>query len=90
MFKFPEGVVSRWASYENPDGAKGAGGKERNGRKGAAAVSPQLDSIRIFFRHIENINNSAANGKLSRFLYLRALFITHFHQLSGKLPLVYR
>ena len=36
MFKFPEGVVSRWASYENPDGAKGAGGKERNGRKGAA------------------------------------------------------
>ena len=24
MFKFPEGVVSRWASYENPDGAKGA------------------------------------------------------------------
>ena len=54
------------------------------------AVSPQLDSIRIFFRHIENINNSAANGKLSRFLYLRALFITHFHQLSGKFPLVYR
>ena len=28
MFKFPEGVVSRWASYENPDGAKGAGGKK--------------------------------------------------------------
>ena len=21
MFKFPEGVVSRWASYENPDGS---------------------------------------------------------------------
>ena len=26
LFKFEEGVVSRWASYENPDGAKGAGG----------------------------------------------------------------
>ena len=39
MFKFPEGVVSRWASYENPDGAKGAGGKERNGRKGVSAES---------------------------------------------------
>ena len=38
MFKFPEGVVSRWASYENPDGAKGAGGKERNGRKGRFAL----------------------------------------------------
>ena len=22
MFKFQEGVVSRWASHENPDGAK--------------------------------------------------------------------
>ena len=35
MFKFQEGVVSRWASHENPDGAKGAGGTARNGRKGA-------------------------------------------------------
>ena len=35
LFKFEEGVVSRWASYENPDGAKGAGGTVRNGRKGA-------------------------------------------------------
>ena len=51
-------------------------------------LSHRLDLI--LFRHIENINNSAANGKLSRFLYLRALFITHFHQLSGKFPLVYR
>ena len=54
------------------------------------AISQKLDSIRIFLRHIENVNNTAANGKLSRFLYLRALFITHFHQLSGKFPLIYR
>ena len=54
------------------------------------AVSPQLDPIRIFFRHIENIDNSAANGKLPRLFHLRALFISHFHQLSGKFSLVYR
>ena len=38
LFKFEEGVVSRWASYENPDGAKGAGGTVRNGRKGAPGL----------------------------------------------------
>ena len=46
MFKFPEGVVSRWASYENPDGAKGAGGKERNGRA-LFVVSGLRSTIRL-------------------------------------------
>lgn len=53
MFKFPEGVVSRWASYENPDGAKGAGGKARNGRKGAPwfTLNPGEDFV---LAHAEN------------------------------------
>ena len=41
LFKFEEGVVSRWASHENPDGAKGAGGTVRNGRKGAPWFTPE-------------------------------------------------
>lgn len=36
LFELPEGVETRWASHENPTGARGAGGKVRNGRKGAA------------------------------------------------------
>lgn len=36
LFKMPEGVESRWSSFENPDGARGAGGKANDGAKGAA------------------------------------------------------
>lgn len=36
LFELEPGVKSRWASHENPDGEKGAGGKARGGRKGAA------------------------------------------------------
>lgn len=34
MFKFPEGVVSRWASYENPDGAKAREERKEMAEKG--------------------------------------------------------
>jgi hypothetical protein len=36
MFSLPAGVETRWASPENPTGAKGAGGKAKGGRKGSA------------------------------------------------------
>jgi hypothetical protein len=34
IFTMPEGVETRWFSFENPTGAKGAGGLENNGAKG--------------------------------------------------------
>ncbi len=36
LFEIQPGVETRWASGENPKGAKGAGGTARRGRKGAA------------------------------------------------------
>jgi hypothetical protein len=35
IYTLPAGVETRWASRENPTAAKGAGGKENGGRKGA-------------------------------------------------------
>jgi len=34
-FEIPSKVETRWISFENPTGAKGAGGRANNGRKGA-------------------------------------------------------
>ena len=53
LFKFEEGVVSRWASHENPDGAKGAGGTVRNGRKGAPWFTLNPGESRVL-AHAEN------------------------------------
>jgi hypothetical protein len=36
IYRMPEGVETRWISFENPTGAKGAGGKVNQGAKGAA------------------------------------------------------
>lgn len=39
LFKMPsEKIQTRWFTYENPEGMKGAGGQARFGRKGAPAV----------------------------------------------------
>lgn len=38
LYEMPEGVETRWASGENPTGAKGKGGQANGGRKGAATV----------------------------------------------------
>ena len=35
LFDLPDGVHSRWISFENITGAKGQGGKANQGRKGA-------------------------------------------------------
>lgn len=42
LYDIPEGVESRWISFENLSGAKGEGGKAGNGRKGSfyKAVKP--------------------------------------------------
>jgi hypothetical protein len=39
LYSLPPNVETRWASPENPTGAKGVGGTARGGRKGAASVS---------------------------------------------------
>jgi hypothetical protein len=36
IYRMPEGVETRWITFENPTGAKGGGGKENQGAKGAA------------------------------------------------------
>ncbi len=36
LFRVPDGIVTRWASGENPDGAPGAAAQANAGRKGAA------------------------------------------------------
>ena len=37
LFVFPDGVETRWASFENPGAEKGAGGQENRGAKGHPA-----------------------------------------------------
>ena len=51
-------------------------------------LSPQLNTVRIFFREIKDINNSAPDGKLSRRIHLVILLIPHFSKLPGQLPLI--
>ena len=36
LYSVPDNVQSRWITFENPTGEKGAGGQAGNGRKGAA------------------------------------------------------
>jgi len=42
LYENPRGRYTRWFSFENPTGAKGAAATARNGRKGAAcrAIAP--------------------------------------------------
>ena len=39
LFRLPKHIETRWASMENPDGARGAGGSSNHGRKGSPATS---------------------------------------------------
>jgi hypothetical protein len=47
IFEMPEGVESRWASGENPKGAKGQGGQANGGRKGAPTVAIKAGESRV-------------------------------------------
>ncbi|MFM1921836.1 MAG: hypothetical protein RLZZ303_3470 [Candidatus Hydrogenedentota bacterium] len=47
LFRMPPAVTSHWTSFENPSGAKGAGGKANAGAKGAAfaPVAPGEEKV---------------------------------------------
>jgi hypothetical protein len=38
LYRVPQGAETRWSSFENPDGARGAGGSANAGAKGAASA----------------------------------------------------
>jgi hypothetical protein len=39
LYELPEGVITRWASPENPTGAKGQGARAAGGRKGSPTIA---------------------------------------------------
>ncbi|MDX6270159.1 MAG: hypothetical protein QOD28_1382 [Acidobacteriota bacterium] len=47
IYEMPEGVESRWASGENPAGAKGRGGQANGGRKGSPTVPIKAGESRV-------------------------------------------
>ncbi|MDQ1590911.1 MAG: hypothetical protein QOG71_1538, partial [Pyrinomonadaceae bacterium] len=47
IYEMPEGVESRWASGENPTGAKGRGGQANGGRKGSPTVPVKAGESRV-------------------------------------------
>ncbi len=47
LFEMPEGVESRWASFENPLGEKGKGGMANKGGKGAAFDSVKAGETKV-------------------------------------------
>jgi hypothetical protein len=47
LFEMQDGVETRWASGENPTGAKGAGGQANGGRKGSPTVAIPAGTSRV-------------------------------------------
>ena len=47
LFKMQDGIETRWASPENPEGEKGNGGRENRGRKGAACFPLEPGEYKI-------------------------------------------
>ncbi|HEY0015849.1 MAG TPA: glycoside hydrolase family 172 protein [Longimicrobium sp.] len=47
LFEMQEGVETRWASGENPTGARGAGGQANGGRKGSPTVAIPAGESRV-------------------------------------------
>lgn len=47
LFQMPRGVETRWASGENPSGARGAGGQANGGRKGSPTVTIRAGESRV-------------------------------------------
>ncbi|HEY0743436.1 MAG TPA: glycoside hydrolase family 172 protein [Chryseosolibacter sp.] len=52
LFEIPSGRQTRWISFENPSGAKGAGGKENKGAKGHAfdVVEPGGSRVMVDYK----------------------------------------
>ena len=47
LYEIPEGVQTRWASGENPTGAKGAAAQANGGRKGSPTVAIRAGESRV-------------------------------------------
>ena len=47
LYDIPDGIQTRWASPENWDGAKGAAGRENNGRKGSPSFCLQAGARQV-------------------------------------------
>ena len=57
LFEVPDGIQTRWASPENWDGEKGAGGQFKNGRKGSPCFRLPPGESRIL-AHAENTSGT--------------------------------
>jgi len=57
MYQMPDHIQTRWASAENWDGAKGAGGKELAGRKGAPSFPLGAGQSKVL-AHAENTSGT--------------------------------
>lgn len=57
MYKLPDGIQTRWASMENPDGKKGEGGKTKFGRKGYACIGIEPNQT-VVMAHAENTSGT--------------------------------
>ena len=47
LYRMPPGLETRWASAENPQGGKGAGGTTQGGRKGSASMSLKSGATQV-------------------------------------------
>jgi len=47
LYRMPPGLETRWASAENPQGGKGAGGTTQGGRKGSASISLKSGATQV-------------------------------------------
>lgn len=56
LYSVPKGVETRWASAENLDGARGAGGQAHFGRKGAACKTPLKAGEQFVMAHAEGVS----------------------------------
>ena len=96
MYELPAGVESRWASPENPAGAKGQAGRANAGRKGSPTISLKAGqsvvlaearatkTVRIIDRRPDarlTLDVLARKARLSRYHFLRT-----FEQLTGVTP----
>ncbi len=58
------------------------------GTNGLHLVPPQFDAVRIFFRQIIDIHDTAPNGELSAAFHLGRFLIAHVHQTPGQRRLI--
>ncbi len=57
LYQVPDGVFTRWASPENPNGESGRGAQANGGRKGAPAVSLKANA-ELVLAHSEGVSGT--------------------------------